>query len=219
MKKIAIIVPALEKNRFSSEGDLSKFGDMTLLEWKINQVKAFRDIANIYITTPSEKIFNEYKNQFNVIKRNSLDYIIGLEETLSEVEEEIVLWTNCNSPFVSERIYKNAIDCFNNLDKVKYDTLISAYIMKDYFIFKDSPLNFDIKIHQSRVDIEPLHKVTNGIFIGYKNNLIKNKNLFGKKNFLFEIDKMESYEINDIEDHIIANDLIALFIKKEMLGE
>ena len=37
-KDIGVVIPALEKNRYSPLGDLVKFGDSTLLEWKIVQL-------------------------------------------------------------------------------------------------------------------------------------------------------------------------------------
>jgi len=38
MKKLICVIPALEKNDYSSNGDLIKWGGTTLLEWKISQV-------------------------------------------------------------------------------------------------------------------------------------------------------------------------------------
>ena len=37
--KLNIIIPALEKNKYSTSGDLAPWGDTTLLEWKIYQAK------------------------------------------------------------------------------------------------------------------------------------------------------------------------------------
>jgi hypothetical protein len=51
MNNINIIIPALEKNRYSEHGDLVPFGETTLFEWKIPQVKKVKDIQSIYITS------------------------------------------------------------------------------------------------------------------------------------------------------------------------
>mgnify|MGYP001307764142 CR=1 FL=1 len=44
IKKICII-PALEKNIYSNNGDLVNWGDSTLIEWKISQAKE----SNIFV--------------------------------------------------------------------------------------------------------------------------------------------------------------------------
>ena len=37
-KNIAVVIPALDNNQYYSDGDLVRFGDTTLLEWKISQI-------------------------------------------------------------------------------------------------------------------------------------------------------------------------------------
>ena len=44
--KLNIIIPALEKNKYSTSGDLAPWGDTTLLEWKIYQAKNIISIKN-----------------------------------------------------------------------------------------------------------------------------------------------------------------------------
>mgnify|MGYP000991710673 CR=1 FL=1 len=38
--KMIIVIPALEKNIYSDQGDLHPWGGTTLLEWKISQAKS-----------------------------------------------------------------------------------------------------------------------------------------------------------------------------------
>ena len=51
MNEINIIIPALEKNKYSEYGDLVSFGETTLLEWKISQAKRVDGIKNIYVSS------------------------------------------------------------------------------------------------------------------------------------------------------------------------
>jgi len=41
-KKLIIIVPALEVNRYSKIGDLERFGGTSLLEWKVSQARGIK---------------------------------------------------------------------------------------------------------------------------------------------------------------------------------
>ena len=82
--KLNIIIPALEKNKYSTSGDLTSWGDTTLLEWKIYQAKKINNVNNIFVATPSKKIKALCKNlKINVISRkknisiSQLHYIVS----------------------------------------------------------------------------------------------------------------------------------------------
>lgn len=64
-KKIICIIPALEKNIYSHEGDLVNWGDSTLLEWKISQAQESKIFDKIYVSTPSIKISQISKKNMN----------------------------------------------------------------------------------------------------------------------------------------------------------
>ena len=83
MNEINIIIPALEKNKYSEYGDLVYFGETTLLEWKISQAKKVDGIKNIYVTSSSNLIKNLCKkimlNFYDVNQKflliNCIDYL------------------------------------------------------------------------------------------------------------------------------------------------
>ena len=58
---IICVIPALEKNNYSDRGDLVRWGDTTLIEWKISQALKLKNVKEIIITTPSRKIKNSLK--------------------------------------------------------------------------------------------------------------------------------------------------------------
>ena len=68
MNEINIIIPALEKNKYSEYGDLVSFGETTLLEWKISQAKKVDGIKNIYVTSSSNLIKN-------LCKKNNVKFL------------------------------------------------------------------------------------------------------------------------------------------------
>ena len=70
--KINIIIPALEKNNYSSRGDLLKWGDSNLLEWKIHQALQIKGINKIIVSSPSKsiaKIVGKYNITFHLRKK------------------------------------------------------------------------------------------------------------------------------------------------------
>ena len=61
MNEINIIIPALEKNKYSEYGDLVSFGETTLLEWKIKQAKKIKNVTKILVASPSNVIKKKCK--------------------------------------------------------------------------------------------------------------------------------------------------------------
>ena len=53
---IIVIIPALEKNKYSLKGDLCPWGETTLLEWKVSQARKIKFIKDIIVSSPSLKI-------------------------------------------------------------------------------------------------------------------------------------------------------------------
>lgn len=216
-KNTAIIIPALDRNRYSKEGDLVAFGDLTLLEWKLTQVKNFISAGNIFISTPSSKI-EKIAKQYGVhsIKRKEdLPMADVITESVKKIDKEIILWSHITSPFVSSVDFKNMLDKFLKLNG-KYDSLISVFRFQEFMIFKNKALNFTMTKVTERKTIEPVYRITNGCFIARNDVYLRYKNYFGAYPFLYETDILASMEIKDTFDLTIANDLISLFFRKEL---
>lgn len=218
MNTIAVIIPALERNTYHEQGDLAPFGDVSLLEWKLTQVKKVVPGDHIYISTPSAIIKDfSRKNYFQVIERDenlSLSEMIAY--SISAVSEEIILWTNVTAPFFSTKDYNSCINAFMKLDR-SYDSLLTVFPLREYVFFDKQPLNFMLHQHISRRNIKPAYIMTNGCFIIRKEIALRCKSYIGNNPFLYDMDKLTSLEIKDIDDLTIANDLLAIYMKNKEL--
>ena len=106
MNNINIIIPALEKNKYSEYGDLVSFGETTLLEWKISQVKRVKGIKDIYVTSSSNLIKNLCKkNDIKFLQRKPKIALDKLHRILGKkFKNEYLLWVNPQHPFLLEKI-------------------------------------------------------------------------------------------------------------------
>lgn len=93
---ISVVVPALDNNQYYPDGDLMRFGDTTLLEWKISQILGVTSNKNIYISTPSEKIIDLVQSYgVNFVKRSQeSDPSQWIKESVAPIESEFILWTH-----------------------------------------------------------------------------------------------------------------------------
>lgn len=219
MDKIGVIIPALEKNTYHGSGDLAPFGDVTLLDWKIAQIKQIFPGNQIYVSSPSKRIGAlAGRRDINFIQREenlSLTQMISF--SISQITEETALWANVTSPFVGPADYLQYIQKFKTINN-DYDSLATTFSLHEYMFYLKKPLNFQIHGHISRQKIEPLYVITNGCFIIKKKPALELKTYFGRKPFLLSVDRLTAMEIKDLTDLNIANDLIALYFRKKEIN-
>ena len=211
---ISVVVPALDNNQYYSDGDLVRFGDTTLLEWKISQVLGITSKKNIYISTPSEKIIDLVQSYgVNFVKRSQeSDPSQWIKDSVAPIESEFVLWTHATSPFISAGDYRLMLETFFNRLK-NHDSLIAVYKEQEYIFFQSTPLNFDADQFRGRKNIEPVYRNTNGCYITPRENYRRNHIYFGETPFYYEVDKLTSLEIKDIDHYEMALNLLSLYFK------
>ncbi|MGP2657656.1 cytidylyltransferase domain-containing protein [Malaciobacter sp. WC5094] len=211
----AIIIPAQETNKYHKLGDLAPFGDTTLLEWKISQCKEFASSSQIYISSDSE-IIEEIakKEEVNFIKRRKqISYAQIIKDTLFNVKEDIILWTNPTSPFFGFKDYQSMINDFRNDESIS--SMVSVYSKYDYAYYDKKRLNFG-NTFTPRTKLIPIQIVTNGCYIIKKDIAIQNESLYIDSSFLYELDYLSSIEIKDLHTYQISTELISSYFKKDL---
>jgi len=218
IKDISAIVPALDSNRYSPDGDLLKFAGTTLIEWKISQLLKIFEKKDVYVSTPSGKIAAIAEGAgVKVIRRGKENNFSDMiKSSASGTDKKYLLWTNTTSPFIGPKHYLAMIKMFLSLDRNKYDSLVSVLKMNEYFFYKGSPMNFDISKFQSRTELEPLFKLTNGCSIALKETCLSYGKDYGGKPFLSEVDKFVATEISEIGDGAMLNDLVAEYFRRDL---
>lgn len=211
----AVIIPAQETNKYHKFGDLAPFGDTTLLEWKISQCKEFAKSNQIYISSDSEIIEDiVQKEEVNFIKRKKqISYSQIIKDTLFEVKEDTILWTNPTSPFLSSKDYQSMINKFINHENI--NSIVSVHSKYDYAYYDNKRLNFD-KTFTPRTELIPIQIVTNGCYIIKKDIAIKNESLYIDNSSLYELDYLSAIEIKDMHIYNISQELISSYFKRDL---
>lgn len=210
-----LIIPAQGSNQYDEKlGDLTPFGDVTLLEWKIFQCLEFTKQANILITTDSEMVLDIAREHGvpAIFREKNIGYSEVINQVVNSISEEVIMWVNPTSPFIGGSIYKEMLERFK---KSKEDGLISAFESKEYIFYKGKMLNFGVDF-SSRINNQPVYIATNGCYI-IKRSILKEKlSFFSEKTEFFIVNKFVGSEIRDIQDLSIANLLLTKYIKQEL---
>jgi CMP-N-acetylneuraminic acid synthetase len=210
----AVVIPALDSNQYYPDGDLVRFGDTTLLEWKISQVLGVVDKENIYVSTPSDKIIDLVQGYgVNFVKRShGTAPSQWIKESVEPIASEFVLWAHVTSPFISAGDYQRMLETFFNLPE-NLDSLITVYKEQEYIFYQGIPLNFDIDEYKGRKEIEPVYRNTNGCYITSRESYRQDRKYFGRSPHYYEVDKLTSLEIKDIDHYEMALNLLSMYFK------
>jgi len=214
--KIICIIPALEKNNYSDKGDLVSWGDTTLLEWKLAQIRDLKFPKDIVVATPSNKISKickKYDVKILIRKKNlklsELHKFIG-----KTYRKKQILWLNPTAPFLKNQLVEKFVKKFQKRKK-NYDSAFTCIEKREYFFKKNKSINFSsYKLAVSRKKIIPFYQATNGAFLITSEHLKKTGSLFGYKPLMYKIDWLSSLEIKSATELENYRFLISKYFNK-----
>lgn len=213
-RDFAVIIPAQESNQYHEKGDLAPFGNTTLLEWKIAQCKEFTKEEQIYICANSfniKQIAIDYKVNF-IQRAEDENYTSVIFDALNQISSEDIILTHCTSPFINKNIYSQMYSTF--IEK-ELNFLVATRKIKEYAYYQNYLLEYPAKCF-TREQLEPIYIITNGCFIFNKSQALKEKNFIPNKAKIFEIGQFASLEIKDINDYVLARELISIYFEKDI---
>lgn len=223
---LALFIPVRKGSERVKEKNTRRFSDFSggLLELKLQQLAGLSLFEEIIISTNDEKCIEIAKNFIG--KLNSLQIIhrpeeLGSSETkLNDLIKYVgkitdcddILWTHVTSPFCDAESYKNAIQDYKNLKD--HDSLMSVEILKE-FIWnrkeKKISNSGDNKWPRTQ-DLEEVIQINSAIFIAPK-LFYKTGNRIGNNPFLFEMNKIHSWDVDTEDDFKIAEAIYDKFYR------
>lgn len=216
---IIAVIPALDKNNYSQFGDLNKWGDTTLLEWKISQLSLVEKIDKIVISTDSDKIKNvATKIGIEVFDRGkSMDLHNAIIHSCSKIDvNDHVLWTNPTFPFMDQHIFSAFIMKYYEQDKPK-DGLVTSRLVKEYLYNNNGPLNFDNNDPQlPRQKLKDIFMLTNAAYISRCEFIRERGKIVGQNPMFFNTSWLSSLEISKSEDIDMFSELISKYITEQL---
>ena len=195
-----------------------KFG---LVELKIIQLLKVKEIDQIIMSTDDKKII-KYLEKLNKKKikidirpkklassKTKTDDLIKYASKLFNKDDHI-LWTHVTSPFFDEKNYRDAIKKYKKNLK-KYDTLVGSNEIQDFIFNKNKPINYNFKktYWPNTQTLKKLYKINNTVFLTSAKNYLKKKNRIGSKLFFYNVDKINSIDIDNLDDFKLAERIIS----------
>lgn len=205
--------------------NLKDFNGKPLYHWALSTLLASKYIDEVIINTDSDKIAEDSKqfgDKVKIVVRPEeirgdfvpMNTIIGYD--LSQTDGKIYLQTHSTNPLLKTESIDGAIKkMLEFTEDNQYDSIFSVTKLQTRLYKKDgSALNHNPKELLRTQDLEPLFEENSNFYVFTKESF-KNADdkRIGIKPFMFETDKIESVDIDEPADFIIAETLHKLYQK------
>lgn len=190
--------------------NIRPFAQSSLLEIKINQLKRISCLDGIIVNTESEEMIEISKKLgAETVKRD--EYYAGSTVPMNEVHinmaehfnADIVVCTPVTNPLIKDSTIENLINMFFEY-RNKYDSINSAYILKD-FLWKDGkPLNYNPQKLPKSQDLPEIIVPNFAVNVLSRETWLKNAYVIGNNPYFEIISKEEAIDIDDEIDFKFA---------------
>jgi len=131
-----------------------------------------------------------------------------------DVDADIYVMTHTTAPFISAESIQKGISAVCTED---YDSAFAAKKLQD-FLWKDGkPFNYKLTDIPRTQDLPVIYEETSGFYIYKSSVIIENERRIGERPFIVEVGEIESIDIDEAEDFIIADAIYNhIFLKQEI---
>lgn len=209
MKKVTALVPIRANSQRIKDKGIRPFADSTLLDNKISSLLKTK-VNNIVVSSDCEKILDRARSYgVKIHKREKYyassecsgsDFFKNLAET---VEGDYFLYSPPTSPFVKPETIDKAIEMFFSMNPDK-DSLASVFPLKHHMWLDNKPLNYKLENSPNSQDLPDIFKITYGINLISKENMIKYSNVVGRNPKFLILEEIEAVDVDTIMDFWFA---------------
>ena len=203
------VIPVRAGSRRLKNKNIMPFGGKNLLTYKISQLKTVELINSIVVSSDSDEMLQMAKDMGVKIHKRANEYCDEKTQPFGAVVAHIcenvkgndIIWATCTSPLVEPSDYKRAIEKYKEVKNCGYDSLMSVEEVRRYMWNENGPINYKLGLgHVPSQELPPLYRITDGILIAARTDMIKWKYFHGIKPYKLIMDKYASVDIDDIYD-------------------
>ena len=208
MKAVAIVPMKLNNRRLPQKNTKLFTNGKPLCYYILSTLLKVEGIDDVYVYCSNPDICDFIPEGVKYLKRSeSLDQdTTKMNEVLkcfaARVPADIYVMSHTTAPFVKAESIKKGLDAVMSGE---YDSSFAAKKLQD-FLWKDGvPFNYELDNIPRTQDLPPLYEETSGFYI-YKNTIMtKLGRRIGNKPYIVEVGEIESIDIDEAEDFMIAD--------------
>lgn len=222
MSVVAVVPMKLNNRRLPQKNTRAFTNGKPLCHYILSTLLTVEEIDEVYVYCSNPDIQEYLPVGVKYLRRpESLDQdTTSISEVLTsftkEVPSDIYVMTHTTAPFISKESIEKGLKAVMSDE---YDSSFAARKIQD-FLWKDGkPLNYDLANIPRTQDLPVLYEETSGFYI-YKNRVMSELNRrIGETPYIVEISEIESVDIDELEDFIIADAIYNHIILNNMRGK
>lgn len=219
MKTVAI-VPMKLNNRRLPQKNTKPFTNGKPLCWYIlSTLLKIKEIDEVYVYCSNPDIKEFIPEGIHYLQRSpSLDQdTTKMNEVLQcfakDIPADVYVMTHTTAPFISFNSIKKGLLA---VQSGEYDSAFAAKLLQD-FLWKDGkPFNYELDAIPRTQDLPPLYEETSGFYIYTKSVITELNRRIGNKPFIVEVGEIESIDIDELEDFMLADAMYNYMIENNI---
>lgn len=208
MKTVAIVPMKLNNRRLPQKNTKPFTNGKPLCYYILSTLLDVNGIDEVFVYCSNPYIKEFIPSGVKYIERSkSLDLdTTSMTEVLTcfakEIPADIYVMTHTTAPFITK---ESILKGLNAVKSNKYDSSFAAKKLQD-FLWKDgNPFNYKLDNIPRTQDLPLLFEETSGFYIYRYDVMAKYHRRIGKNPFIVEVSEIESIDIDEPEDFMIAD--------------
>ena len=196
--KITIVIPCRAGSTRVKNKNFKPFCNTNLLNIKIKQAKTLG--LKVVINSDS-KIAKEAADKNNIEFIQRPEYIASSACSNSEyyeylgnsVDTEYLMILQPTAPLIKNKTVNDCLEFFINNS---FDSLVTAEYLKTFAWYDKKPLNYQLNKMPNSQDLNPIIVPTFNVMICRVSELLKSKNVITDNCYFYDVNQLESMEID-----------------------
>ncbi len=218
MRTVAVVPMKLNNRRLPQKNTKCFTNGKPLCHYILSTLLTVEGMDEVYVYCSNPEIQEFIPDGVKYLKRSeSLDSdSTKMNEVLrcfaADVPADVYVMTHTTAPFISKASIEKGISA---VISGEYDSAFAAKKLQE-FLWKDGvPFNYELNNIPRTQDLSPLFEETSGFYI-YRNDIMTNLNRrIGKNPFIVEVGEIESVDIDESEDFMIADAIFNHIVLRE----
>ena len=217
MRRVAFVPIRLNSQRVEGK-NLRELGGRPLMAYLLESLAAARNIDKVYVYCSNPAIVEYLPEGVEWLQRDErLDQNTTLGEEIydaftREVEADIYILAHATSSFIRTATIEQAV---RSVESGEYDSAFSAERVQTFAWWQGRPLNYSLQHVPRTQDLEPLYVETSAFFVFRAEVWREQHRRIGQKPYMAVTDRIESMDIDDPDDFLLAEAIVAAGLNKK----
>ena len=216
MRRVAFVPIRLNSQRVEGK-NLRELGGRPLMTYLLQTLTRVENIDQVYVYCSNPAIVPFLPSGVKFLQRDErLDSNTTLGEEIydaftREVDADIYILAHATSPFIRSATIADAVA---QVENGEYDSAFSAERVQTFAWWKGQTLNYSLEHVPRTQDLEPVYVETSAFFVFRANVWREKHRRIGDKPYMAVTDRIESMDIDNPDDFLLAEAIVAAKLNK-----